>query len=126
MSEAPLHIDHEGLFEVDVVGESNYQEALAAIAGGVTREGADHATIATLVREPNNRYDPNAVRVDIDGRTVGYLSRDDAESYCAQLAAFGNPLLVVTTDALILGGWNRGGGDTGMFGVRLDLPPLDE
>jgi hypothetical protein len=34
---------------------------------------------AALVLEPDNPYDSNAVRVEIDGRLVEYLSRADAE-----------------------------------------------
>lgn len=37
--------------------------------------------IAVLVPEPRNRYDRNAVRVDIDGRPVGYLARELAVRY---------------------------------------------
>lgn len=29
----------------------------------------------TLIREPDNRYDPRAVRVDWQGQTLGYLPR---------------------------------------------------
>jgi hypothetical protein len=36
---------------------------------------------ASLQREPENRYDPNAVKVIIDGRHVGYLPREDAPAY---------------------------------------------
>ena len=36
-------------------------------------------TAARLVREPQNPYDRNAVRVEIHGRPSGRLSREDAE-----------------------------------------------
>ena len=32
-------------------------------------------TIATLVREPNNAHDPNAVKVVIEGQHVGYVPK---------------------------------------------------
>ena len=38
--------------------------------------------IAALVPEPSNPYDSNAVMVQIDGRHVGYLSREDAVAFC--------------------------------------------
>jgi hypothetical protein len=33
----------------------------------------------TLLREPGNEYDPNAIRVITDGRPVGYIAREVAE-----------------------------------------------
>jgi hypothetical protein len=66
---------------VDVVGESHYQEALELITGGKTEEAHDLEKWASLIREPDNPYDRNAVAVYIDGRKVGYLSRDDAPQY---------------------------------------------
>ena len=38
-----------------------------------------------LVREPNNAYDPNAVRVDWHGHTLGYIPRADNEALARQL-----------------------------------------
>lgn len=36
---------------------------------------------ATLVREPGNKQDPNAVRVDIAGATVGYVPKEFASAF---------------------------------------------
>ncbi|SRR6266568_181651 len=55
---------------VKVVGESFYQEALERVGGGRCSQGPRFRLItATLVREPHNRYDANAVRVDAGGLT---------------------------------------------------------
>jgi hypothetical protein len=54
-----------GGFEVRVVGESYYQDALTAIVGGKGPESVRIPTQATLVPEPDNPYDPNAVAVYI-------------------------------------------------------------
>lgn len=62
-----------------VAGESHYFDALRKLSG---RENTgERDVIAVLGREPNNRHDPNAVRVTIDGRVVGYLPREDAKTY---------------------------------------------
>jgi hypothetical protein len=106
-----------GRFEFDIVGEGSYQSALRAIAGPKTEDGVEHSCTAVLVLEDANPYDDKAVRVDIDGRTVGYLSRKHARQYRKQV-----PVGAMTVDAMIVGGWNRGGGDTGHYGVKLDLP----
>ena len=110
-----------GSFTVEVVGESNYQPALESICGGRSRDGAEKYVTATLVPEDSNPYDENAVRVDIEGRTVGYLSRHAAKAYRKRLKTSGAPS---TRDcpAVIRGGWDRGRRDQGSFGVRLELP----
>ena len=38
-----------------------------------------------LVREPDNPYDPNAVRIDWQGRKLGYLPRRDNAAVARQL-----------------------------------------
>jgi hypothetical protein len=38
-----------------------------------------------LVREPDNPYDPNAVRIEWQGRTLGYLPRRDNQAVARQL-----------------------------------------
>ena len=45
----------------------------------------------TLVRERDNPHDPNAVRVDWNGRVLGYLPRADNAAVARQLVR-GNPL----------------------------------
>lgn len=104
-----------GLFALDIVGESSYQSVLSAIAGGKTEEGVRKICEATLVLDNGNRHDNKAVRVEIRGRTVGHLSRQDARRYRA-----GNPKKSERVPALIIGGWDRGRYDEGMFGVKLD------
>ncbi len=110
-----------GTFAVEVVGESNYQQALETICGGRSRDGAEEHITATLVLEDSNPHDKNAVRVDIAGNTVGYLSRPDARSYRQRLKQNGDDSSKQTCRALIRGGWDRGRNDRGNFGVRLDL-----
>lgn len=116
----------EGRFRIDVVGESHYQDALEQIAGGRTEEGANLESIALLVPEPANRYDPNAVQILVDGKLVGYLSRNNAEvlqpAILQQMRQTGRG---VACRSRVVGGWDRGGGDRGHFGVRLYFDPAD-
>jgi hypothetical protein len=112
-------IDLSGDDSVAVVGESHYQEALAAAAGPKRSGGVEVRTRFALVPEPENPHDPNAIAVRLeDGATVGYLNRADAVAYgplLAQCAARGQPGV---TDGVILGG--DVGRDTA-FGVWLHL-----
>ena len=111
-----------GLFMVDVVGESNYQRNLERIAGGKKTESANLVVSASLVLEDDNRFDGNAVRVDISGLTVGYLDKSTAKGFRAFIENNQYPGNSFGCRAQINGGWDRGNGDTGFFGVCLDLP----
>ncbi len=73
--------------EMDVVGESNYQDALRPIAEAHASLQTDQLLTATLIAESNNPHDANAVRVDIADRTVGYLPRANAQRYRAAARA---------------------------------------
>lgn len=53
-------------YPVAIVGEKNYQRAIAAL-----REG----DAVKLFHEPDNPYDENAVAVTARGKTIGYLAR---------------------------------------------------
>jgi hypothetical protein len=110
-----------GGFEVEVVGESNYQDALSSICGGPAKEGHDHECTATLRAEASNPYDPNAIRIEIDGHLVGYLNRQAAKFFKPTADRLASQGQVGTCAARIVGGWDRGEGDIGSFGVRLDL-----
>lgn len=109
-----------GAFLTEVVGESHYQAALASAAGGRSFDGVDVVVVASLVPEDHNPHDPNAVCVKINDRTVGYLSRADAKRFRVEAATAIAQGLAVHCQANIRGGWDRGDGDRGHFGVWLD------
>ncbi len=111
------------------MGESHYQGTLERLAGGRTIDGGrycDH--IALMLPEPSNPYDHNAVRVMLaphfDGATaglVGYLSREDAVAYRPVIDRLASMARLMACRASLKGGWDRGGGDRGSFGVTLHL-----
>lgn len=111
---------------VHVVGESHYQAALLRVAGGKTETGARRPrAIAELVREPRNRHDSNAVAVQIGGDTVGYIAREEAPRVGHVVEHMWSYGSLATVAASITGGWNRGYGNEGSFGVVLhcDVEP---
>jgi len=120
-----IDIQGPGAFAIDVVGVSRRQAALAAVVERHGRGGRTATVDAALVLEDSNPHDANAVRVEIDGELIGYLSRDNARRYRADLAAVGQPQAVVRCKARIVGGFETPSGERAHFGVRLDLPPLD-
>jgi hypothetical protein len=65
-----------------VVGELHYQQALSATNANCSIAfGSARAVPATLLPEPSNPYDPNAVAVHSPDGKLGHLSRNDAEAY---------------------------------------------
>jgi HIRAN domain len=97
-----------GGLEVGVVGESHYQDALTAIVGGKGPDSVRIPTQATLVPEPDNPYDPNAVAVYIAGRKVGHLPRPAAHAFAPVARRLADQQRVGTCSATITGGWDRG------------------
>jgi hypothetical protein len=111
-----------GTYDVDVVGESHYQEALESICGGRTEDSQRLEVEAFLVPESDNPDDSEAVRVEIQDQTVGYLDRETARSFRERMAEIGLTPAAAKCSVIIVGGWDRGDGDRGHFGVKLDLP----
>jgi hypothetical protein len=107
-------------YGLEVVGEAHYQDALAAFCGGYSRDGYELVCDARLVPEPDNPHDANAVRVEIGGRKVGYISRGDAPKINAELSLLGLDGAGVVVGAMIRGGWRRNQHDQGAFGVWLN------
>jgi hypothetical protein len=102
---------------VAVVGESHYQPAIAAAAQGRNCQEWQDAveTTAILVPEPTNPYDRNAVRITLSGRTVGYLSREEAVQYQPQLLDLLQAGRLGSCPAYVCGGGDR------YYGVFLHL-----
>jgi len=117
-----LHWHDNGNFDFEVVGESYYQAHLNALVASAYGEWVEVHHIATLLPEDNNPHDDKAVSVHINGKQVGYLSREDARSFRRRMSAkrITGP---TTCPALIRGGGlinNR----PAPYGVRLDMKPF--
>ncbi|GAA1594465.1 hypothetical protein GCM10009742_46440 [Kribbella karoonensis] len=106
--------------DLEVVGESRYQENLWAISGGQVGQSVRCAVTAVLTPEPQNVYDPNAIAVLVEGRRVGYLDRQTASAYLPGL----NELMTTHNAYIGLSGVILGGGyyenGPGQLGVWLE------
>jgi hypothetical protein len=120
-----FHWEGKGDFDFEVVGESNYQVALASLAGDHGAESAEAHHRATLTLEDANPYDPKAVAVRIAGKTVGYLAREDARSYRRRLGQKRLSGVNATCDAIVVGGGTRRNGEKLFYGVKLDIKPFE-
>jgi hypothetical protein len=67
--------------DLDIVGESYRQDAIQGLWAG-----PDVTFDAIMIPESNNSHDRNAVRVEIKGVHVGYLSRDTAKDYRSSMS----------------------------------------
>jgi hypothetical protein len=85
-----------------IAGESKYGEALTSLTGPPCDDGYCTPVVVTLIREPNNAYDPNAIRAEVSLAHVGYLRRGIA----SQLAS---PLDGARIRSLRVAGLLRGG-----------------
>lgn len=114
-------------FQVNVAGESFYPDAFAALVGARSRDGIAFPARAQLMLDDDNVHDKNAVKVAIEGHQVGHLPRNAARAF-RRTVRYGDLALheVFECAALINGGWDRGGGDVGNFGVKLDLALFED
>lgn len=116
---------HEGDDDLEVVGESRYQQALWAACGGSPGDRVRHRIVAVLVPEPDNPHDGNAVAVWVDGAVVGYLPREVAARYVAGLRdRMTRCGAHVALSGVVVGGGRRAHGP-GMLGVWLSHDPAD-
>lgn len=106
------------VYLVDIVGEQSYQANLRKIAGPKQERSKYVEVMARVVSEPFNAYDKNAIKIEISGLTVGYLSRDDAKLLAGKV-------INKTVPALINGGWLDDDSE-GSYGVKLGIESLNE
>ncbi len=115
----------EGDRDLEVVGESFYQDNLWRLALARPGEPVRVEITAVLVAEDDNPYDSNAIAVWIDGLRVGHLSRENACAYrpglLAQQRAHRMPIALT---GVITGGGLRDDGP-GRLGVFLRHDPED-
>jgi hypothetical protein len=98
-------------YDQAVVGESNYQ---SQIDKAFQEDG--RFIEVSLILEPHNQFDQNAVAVSYGADTFGYLSSTDALTYCKSLLKIGHPNAMGICKAKIVGGR-----DDRSYGVILDL-----
>ena len=95
-------------FAVEIVGESNYQDALRRSQGEVKDYGGKAYITAIVVREPENRFDTCAVKI-MNGRleTIGYLSRETAAKYGQPIELWEAEGYSLRCQAVLVGGTGR-------------------
>jgi hypothetical protein len=107
-----------GRFDVIVVGVSFSQAVLENICGNRCEIGHDVFTEAEIIPYDDNPHDKNAVRVDINGETVGHLSRKNAILWRSKMIS-DKQLGTVKCPAKI--SWDQNFTEGGSYGVWLNL-----
>jgi hypothetical protein len=114
-----------GGHDLEVVGESFYQDALWRVVGARTNERVRLEIQAVLIAETDNPYDENAISVWINGMKVGHLSREDAEAYRPGLLVLqAREGKAIALRGVIVGGGVRLDGP-GFLGVWMSHDPVD-
>lgn len=115
-----------GQFAFAVDGES-FQGAINqllqenAIAPGDDSAPKNHILTAHLIPDNDNPFDSNAIRVDINSRTVGYLNREQASDFRRRLDEMGLSNQITTCYAIIAGISEANEKN----GVKLDIEPFE-
>ncbi|HEX8601729.1 MAG TPA: hypothetical protein VF774_03715 [Pseudoduganella sp.] len=102
--EPARHWSDNGRFELEIVGESRYRDAIRALAGEHGEDKADARHPALLLVDDDNPYEDKAVAVFLSGRMVGYLAPRDALAFRQMLARHDIDGKLTSTDGVVRGG----------------------
>ena len=107
----------ESGYNFDVVGESFQRDHLVALLKkNKVIEVGEFATSAMLELEPTNDFDPNAVKVMVDGLQVGYVPK----TFSGDVTRMMNDKGVTEFEVPALLGWDNNN-PMPAIGVRLDM-----
>lgn len=110
-----VHIGH-GWDDIEVEGESYRRGEIAAVFGQLERpEGGVTMQVASLVPEPNNPHDRNAVKVIILGQHVGYVPIHQSRTVARACQSVGKGNVAVAPARV----WARN--DDGVWRARVTL-----
>ena len=118
-----LHWSPTGLFQLKIIGSHYYHENIAKIAKNPNGENALVFCSAILIPEDTNPHDKNAIKIQIEGTHVGYLSREDATRFRSYFKKFGLDIQTTTCDAVISAGITLQE-KTYDYVIELDISPL--
>lgn len=117
----PVFVEGSGQYDLDVIGESRRQKYLEVLCGGYSIKGSKQEVVAKLHYENCNPSDKNAIRVVVNGGTVGYLSPENSSLYRKKIEKAGQDGIIVSCKARILGGKNVWLFKKTKFNVWIDL-----
>ena len=115
-----------GKFDFELVGAEYYQAEHQHLVGYNRGKQFDGLPLtAMLIPEGSNRLDNTAVRVDVDGLTVGYLSLVDSKGYHRRMAELKQKIRPTACDALLVASPSQANGTDTQYSVKLDVKPFN-
>lgn len=105
-------------YKYEIVGEQSYQQNLRKIAGPKEDVSKSYECMAKVISEPTNKYDKNAVKVEINGLLVGYINKAEAKKVSGRKV---NKIV----PAVIDGGWVNDDSE-GSYGGKLAIGSIGE
>lgn len=99
------------LYTFEIVAVRSFQQNLKQIVASQAKENLIEVT-ANLISEPSNKFDKNAIKVQINGLNVGYLSRNDAQQFAE-----------ISMDKKVAAVINE---EDGVYSVKLDIQNLED
>ena len=118
----PVFIEGDGQFQLDVIASPDHQNYLKSLCGGYSLRGSKLQVVAKLHYDNCNPEDKNAIRVVINGGTVGYLSPEHAMLFRERIRITGQEGIIVSCNAQVVGGRKFWFFRKTGFSVRIDLP----
>jgi hypothetical protein len=109
------------MYKLKAVGSSYHRDAIESIARNPDGLRALALCTAYLVPEDENEHDSHAVKVVVDGKTVGHLAKDYAHTYRSFFSELPPPVPTAIVMAAITGG-QRIDGREYEYSVELDIP----
>lgn len=113
----PTTISNGKSFDFELVGESNYQARIYSMMPEIVsgQENKRVYFVGKINLEDDNEYDKKAVNFTIDGRVVGYFSREDARTFRKEITKNNLDKNNLTCRAVIVGGKGKS------YGVWLNI-----
>lgn len=104
LPDLPADGDEEGFEHIDVAGTHHYQAEIENIAGMGPNGPLRNHLVAILLPEPWNEYDPDAIRVVVEGRHVGYVPRAETDWWLERIECELADDEVLAGHAIVVGG----------------------
>jgi hypothetical protein len=118
----PVFIEGDGHYKLKLIAEPYCQNYLKSLCGGYSVKGVKQEVLAKLHYENGNPNDKNAIRVVVNGGTVGYLLPKHARLYRKRIEKTGQEDIIVSCKARILGGKRTWFFKKSDFSIWIDLP----
>lgn len=117
-----VFVQGNGQYDLETVSESHLQKYLEALCGGYSIKGSKQEVVTKLHYENGNPSDKYAIRVVVNGGTVGYLLSEKARLYRKKIEKAGQDGIIVSCKARIVGGKKAWLFKKTKFHVWIDLP----